>query len=557
MNFRPGYGTSYLGDLADQGINTVLIEYEDAFPFHGIDITHDPAVRWSPGILRQFTGKAKRRRIEVIPLQQCLGHLEYALSWDRYRHLAEDPDHPTMIRIDEPAAQALVGQMLEQVIAAHPDSKYVHLGLDEVHELDRAAARLGCDPLELFLQQLRHLLRAVERAGKMPIIWADMLERHFRAGALDEFRDRVILMPWFDFPIGEHTPYAPLGGRRTVTRAWLNQPADPDAPPIGPENNFLEDLAPELRQAVAPYQRSRLFKPLAQVELWSQLGMRVIGGSAVRSSVNGSVLPLYHRQFSNVTGWSRMIRACAQLGQIGTSWARGTSWAPPNLCIDLQWPIVTELARSMGAKPRTFWPGIPAATLARLFHALGRCGEDWRIELAIAGEMEQLSPRIRAHQFEWHSVILMARTLDVQRRADAELSAMEGTHADHRPVDSEWQRHIDAQTGILADLSRMRRDVRRHFGRRYHGLAFEEWIRHLFDFRVEQLRESRRRCRVKSRLARRRYARNAWPLNPAESAANANGGTDSPGTNGRAISRPQPPDAPRPPSASAAAPRRP
>ena len=46
MNFKPSYIPQYLADLATQGVNAVLVEYEDIFPFQGIDIAYDKTVVW-------------------------------------------------------------------------------------------------------------------------------------------------------------------------------------------------------------------------------------------------------------------------------------------------------------------------------------------------------------------------------------------------------------------------------------------------------------------------------------------------------------------------------
>jgi hypothetical protein len=250
-----------------------------------------------------------------------------------------------------------------------------------------------------------------------------------------------------------------------------------------------------------------MFQPLLEIDLWSRLGMDVVGASGLRFTRNGSVLPNYNQQFSNVRGWGKAIRRTGQLGQIGTSWARATSWSPPNHCIDLQWPIVTEMARSMGVKPKPFWPGIPEATIARIFKALGRCREDWQIEGRIADEMEALAPKLEAHSFEWQSVILMARTMALQRRAAAEVAAVDTFYANNRPVDSEWRRRIREHSRMLRELTELRRRVRAHFRQRFHGTAFDEWLRHLFDLHLERVRACREACRARVRVARKRYAK--------------------------------------------------
>jgi len=506
MNFKPSYIPQYLADLAGQGINTVLVEYEDVFPFRTIRVAADRATVWSPATLRRFLSEAKRNGIGVVPLQECLGHLEYALGWDRYRRLAEDYEYPSTIRVGDPKPVGFILGMLREVLDAHPDSKYVHLGMDEAHALKLAAKRLKKDILDVFLDHLRELLRVVEPTGKMPMIWTDMLEDHFRPDAFEEFKGRVVFVTWDYSPIRGLHKMARLAGFR-VSREWLEEPENPDAPPIGPGTAFVEDHRPRIARMLAPYRHGPKFTPLFQADLWTKLGMPVLGASSLRVSSNLSVLPPYNQLFSNVRGWSRAVKRTRQLGQIGTSWARGTSWCPPNYCIDLQWPVVTEMARTMDAKPKPFWPGIAPRTVDRIIRTLGRCREDWRLEEKIADEMDRLAPRVKAHRYEWDGIALMARVLALQRRAEYNLAEVEFFHANHRPVDTEWQRRIREQKATLRDFAAMKRRVRAHFGKRYHGAAFEEWISHLFDLFVQRIKDCRKQCRRKLHLARRTYAR--------------------------------------------------
>jgi hypothetical protein len=507
MNFKPSYIPQYLADLAGQGVNAVLVEYEDIFPFRGIDIAYDKSVVWSRATLRRFLGEAKKNRIEVIPLQQCLGHLEYALGWNRYRRFAEDYNYPSTIRVGDPKAVGFVSEMLRQVIEAHLDSKIIHVGMDEAHALSaKAAKRLKRDVLDIFLDHLRELLRVVEPTGKMPMIWTDMLEDHFRPDAFEEFKGRIIFGTWDYNSYDGLSKMARLAGFR-VSREWLDEPENPDAPSIGPGTKFIEDHTPRIQRVLAPYRRGRKFTPMFQADLWTKLGMPVVVASSLRVSSNLSVLPPYNKLFSNVRDWSVVIKRTRQWGQIGTSWARGTSWCPPNYCIDLQWPVVTEMARSMGVKPKPFWPGIPQTTVDRIIRTLGRCREDWRLEEVMADEMDALAPKLKAHRYEWDGIALMARVLALQRRAEYNLAEVDFFHANHRPVDTEWRRRINEQNQTLKDIAAMEKKVRAHFGKRYHGVAFEEWICHLFDLYAQRIHDCQKICRLKMDMARRTYAR--------------------------------------------------
>lgn len=503
--FRPAYIPQLLADLAGRGVNAVLVEYEDLFPFSGVDAVEDRQTLWSAAVLRRFLREAKCHGIEVIPLQQCLGHLEYIFRWDRYRKFAENQAYPSTLCLANPRGKALIRDMLAQVMAAHPDSRYVHLGMDEAHSLATCprCRRLG-DVLDVFVNYLHELCDQVEAAGKTPLIWSDMLEDHFRPGPLKVLRDRVILLPWNYNANGEPTAVGRFGGFR-VSRTWLEEAANPAAPAIGPRQEFIEDYPPALRKIAGKYLDGRLFKPLFQADLWTELGFRLIGPSAIRSSCDGPVLPYYNQKHANLRAWSDAIRRTGQLGQIATSWARGTSWCPPNFSIDLTWPSITVLAESMGAKPAPFWPGIPAATVARLVAQLGRSRQDWRLELKLAEEMDALAPRLKAHRYEWESLALMARVLHLHRRAAFANEEVVYFHANNRPVDSEWQRRLDDQAAILKDLRELRRRVRRHFAKRYFGKAQDEWVSDLFDFHEQRLEECGTISRRKLRIARQRY----------------------------------------------------
>jgi hypothetical protein len=505
--FKPSYIPQLMADLASQGVNAVLVEYEDVFPFEGIFPETRPEV-WDRRTLAKFNAEAKKNGIEVIPLQQCMGHLEYLLCWKRYRKLAENQKYPSTIRVDDDKAVALITNMLVQVIEGHPESQIIHLGMDEAWALHDTAKRTGKSVLDLYLDHLRILIPIVERAGKTPYIWTDMLEDHFDPKAFDDFRGRVIFGTWdYQTRAGDYLPWARLSGGTRVSKQWLDEPWDKEAPPIAAGTKFVEDYTPAIKKALEPHRKGRYYRRNFHVDLWSELGMQCLPVSALRVSSNLSVLPPYNDLMVNVRGWSDAVKRTKQMGQIGTSWARGTSWCPPNYSIDLQWPMIAEMGRTMGAKVKPFFAGVPEKTVRRVYGTLGRCRHEWRLEGKIADEMEALLPKVKSHRFEWQSTILMARTLDLQRRAQYNIDEVEFFNANNKPVDSEWQRRLDEQKQTLADIDALRKKVVAHFGKRYHGDAFEEWVSHLFDIYVKKIKFYAADCRKKLAVARRVYAK--------------------------------------------------
>lgn len=503
--FKPSYIPTLLADLADQGINTVLIEYEDIFPFKGWDFAWDKSVTWSSATLKKFLAEAAKRKIEVIPLQQCLGHLEYIYRWDRYRSFAENRKYPSTVKLSNRKAKAQVFDLLEQVIAAHPDSRYVHLGMDEAHALVTAAEAKGKDVVDVFISYLHELCDICEAHGKKPIVWSDMLEDHFKPGVWDSVKDRVVLMPWDYGSTGEEIHVGRISGWR-YSKKWLDEPANPQAPTIGSGHTFIEDMPAGSKKAVGKNLKGRAFTSMFQADMWQRLGFEVMGASAVRSSSHLAVLPRYNHVFENVRAWSRACHRTNISGQIGTSWARGTSWCPPGMNIDVIWPAITELARTMGATPKAFWKGVPDRTVMRIMETIGRCRDDWRIEKRVIAEMNALLPKIKTHQHEWKSILLMLETLASHREMYAAVDEVEFFHANNRPVDSEWQRRIDDQARLLKVIAAKRKEIKAHFGKRYHGDSFEEWVRDLFDLWETKLKDCQKISRTKKAVAKKQYA---------------------------------------------------
>ncbi len=498
MQFKRDYVPQLLADLAAAGINTLLVEYEDIFPFEGIDVAWDKDAVWSGDFLNRFLAEAGRLELDVIPLQQCLGHLEYIFRWPRYRQFAEFQPYPGTLCLSKPEGKALIFKMLEQVMAAHPDSEYIHLGMDEAHRLASCpdCAARG-DTVALFCEHLEELCGLADRYGKTPIIWPDMWEDHFAPEAFTPFRDRVVLAPW-DYGTGaeELSPSGRFHGWR-VSREWLDEPGNPAAPAIHVGTKFIEDLPQELLEVLKPYLKGRYFKSFFNVDLWTKLGFRLIGAGAVRASADYHVLPRYNHLRDNLRGWQQAIARTDQLGVIATSWARGTTFCPPNVPFDLTWPSIVEFAQIMDDEPVEFWPGIPPEELDLLIKRLGRCRADWAVETRLLEDMVKLEKQVTAHQFEFQSLILMTRLQALDRKIDGTVNEVDYFHGNDRLVPEEWQRRLADQQQLLAEQAKLSEEIDAHFSQRYEGDAYQEWLRTIFDLRHDRLLAAQTESRQK------------------------------------------------------------
>lgn len=517
VQYRHEYLPQLLADLSEQGVNTLLVEYEDVFPFEGHSFALDKECQWSREHLRDFLNLARENNLEVIPLQQCLGHLEYIFRWHEYRHFALDQKYPSTLDIFNKQARAVLFGLLRQILETHADSRFIHLGMDEAHALSALAAKQNADVMEIFLGYLDDLCALCEEYDKTPIIWSDMLADHLSLESLSllrQFQNRVILCPWDYSGSGEITTTIRLGGLR-VSREWLAHSTDPQAPTISAGTKFFEDLPPETQQLAGKFQQGRFFATQAEARLWYGLGFKVLGATAVRVSTDGSVLPHYNKRAANIRAWDTTIRETGTMGLVATSWARGTTFCPPNYIPDLIGPLLKELS---GAGSPNFFEGIPSEKVTGIVETLGRCREDWRLEDEVAREMEALEPQITHHQYEWKSLRLMARLLALQRRCSFALQEVHDFHANLHPVEPEWQRRLDDQKKLIGELGRMREDVHSHFSLRYTGQAFEEWISTLFDKYTEDLMACRTICQQKLEAAALRYCDDIGSVRTGEQA---------------------------------------
>ncbi len=208
---------SIIDELSAYRYNKFILEYENRFPYQKhTDIT-DP-LHFTPEQVGEIQAYAAQRFIEIIPLQQTIGHLEYMLKLPQYYHLREMRNFPETDKpygfnsvgfkhyndIDEICASnedayAVVESMLDEMIIAHPDSSYVHLGCDEAWNLlscKKCIEKFGVNGANrLYAGHINRMAGKVLAAGKTPIVWDDML-RHFTDSELEQLDKRIVIMIW-------------------------------------------------------------------------------------------------------------------------------------------------------------------------------------------------------------------------------------------------------------------------------------------------------------------------------------------------------------------------
>jgi hexosaminidase len=166
--------------LASWKINQVQLYMEHTFAYRDHEVVWadaDPLTAEDITGLDQF---CRERHVELVPNQNCLGHMERWLRHERYRPLAISPDGfkdmrgrvrpPTTVEPTNPAALVLFRELLTELLECFT-SRRVHVGLDEPWEL----------PPQRINDYLTHLqaLRALPTLdGREMLVWGDILAQH-------------------------------------------------------------------------------------------------------------------------------------------------------------------------------------------------------------------------------------------------------------------------------------------------------------------------------------------------------------------------------------------
>lgn len=259
-------------------LNALVVEYEDKLPFQEMAFLRHPEYCLSKQELLELQQTAYENFIDLIPLQQSFGHLEYVLKHPDYRYLRETPDMVGDMCPLRDGAFDLAAKLIRETAGLHPKAKYLHLGCDEVWSLGSSeeCRASGKSREQIFIQFVNRLAEEVCSLGKTPMVWHDMLGR-----CGDE--DLALL------------------DKRIVVVVWIYN-----------GNNLS-------------------YQVRAMVQKLRRQGIRAVGGSAVRSGDgNGEQnYPVADNRVGNLNVWSDLAVSEQLEGIIDTNWASPFSLGKP------------------------------------------------------------------------------------------------------------------------------------------------------------------------------------------------------------------------------------
>ncbi len=325
------YLLSLVERLGRAKINTLLIEYEDKFPFRAFPELLGPGA-FSREQLQQLLALAAEWGMEVIPLVQCLGHAEYILKHPAYRYLAEDENLAQLCPQLEGALPFFAG-MVAEIVQAHQGLRYVHIGGDEswclgncpkCRAVVEAKGKHG-----LYVDHVKRAAEVVVGHGLRPIIWDDMFHEEKAHHLLDELPAATALMVW-DYQVYEdETSHVRWGGRRYASRRYAGEPGR-----LLSWEGWLEDLPEGEQELIRTVKfagaEAALGDPVPWVRAIQARGHEIFGAPACKGAdLENSLWPSGDQRYENVAVWARRASESAIAGVISTAWSRFGSYRPP------------------------------------------------------------------------------------------------------------------------------------------------------------------------------------------------------------------------------------
>lgn len=156
--------------------------------------------------IQELDQYSRNRFIELVPCQNCLGHMEAWLSLPRFNHLAEIPEGlalvpgltPKATTLDplDPETHLFVQSLFDELLPNFT-SGHVNINLDEPYELGRGKSLQLAQAVGLpriYLDYLVKVLVMVRRHDKRAYMWGDVLFHY--PELIHDLPDDVLVLDW-------------------------------------------------------------------------------------------------------------------------------------------------------------------------------------------------------------------------------------------------------------------------------------------------------------------------------------------------------------------------
>ncbi len=275
------YIKKIIGRISDMGYNTLLLEYQDKFPYSGEYSCLSSPDALTREEISEIVALCSSKNIEVIPMVQCLGHMYWVTRFDKFSALGECGRGSHSLCASNSGSIELFSALAKDVMAMHPDSKYFHIGADEVKFSDDCPLCSGKDKAQLLAKHYMKALEFVKVCGYIPVMWGDMVVEY---DALSDVLPKdTVIMDW------DYT------GGLSIENA----------------DRFYDEASPVCNADSVAFKNTKML---------IDKGYNVICAPAVRSKGDTVYMPR-NVHFDNCIQSVYTAKECGALGFIVTSWA--------------------------------------------------------------------------------------------------------------------------------------------------------------------------------------------------------------------------------------------
>ncbi len=193
--------------LADLKLNRLELYAEHTFKYRNHPQVWSLASPISGEQILELQAYCKQRHIELVPNQNCFGHMRRWLDHPDYLHLAESPDGfewpwggktegPFSLNPQDPEAIKLVEGMFDEMLP-YFESNNVNVGCDETFDLGAGASKEACERLgkgRVYLNFLLEIYKVMKKHGKVMNFWGDIVQEH--PELVPELPKDVVALEW-------------------------------------------------------------------------------------------------------------------------------------------------------------------------------------------------------------------------------------------------------------------------------------------------------------------------------------------------------------------------
>jgi hypothetical protein len=192
--------------LSELKYNQLQLYMEHTFAYEGHEAVWKDYSPLTHEEVLELDEYCKEHFIELVPNQNCFGHLEKWLSHDEYRHLAECPEGfvfpwgtpsgPFSLSPAVPEALKFIESLLDELLPLFSSSK-VNVGADETFDLGLGRSKELCERLgkgKVYLGFLLDLYGIVKRHGRTMMFWGDIIKNY--PELIEELPRDVIALLW-------------------------------------------------------------------------------------------------------------------------------------------------------------------------------------------------------------------------------------------------------------------------------------------------------------------------------------------------------------------------